>query len=782
MGNDVSKSDAIPGSDNSRLEAQIRMLSTAIEQSYNAIVLTDLAGNIVFVNEAFESISGYSREEALGKNPRILKTDHHSPDVYKELWQRISSGGVWRGEFYNRRKDGSCYWENATISPVKDSEGRIINYLAIKEDITSRKATEEKLEAAKVEAEAASRYKSEFLANMSHEIRTPLNAILGFNQILLAEEDNPDKVQKLEIIRHSGETLLGLINDILDLARIESGKLEIEELSFNPHQEFSSTIKLFFHKATEKNIQLIYFIDPAMPVEVRGDHLRIKQVLLNLLGNSLKFTPAGGRIYVEIIKSRSADSTCRLLFSVTDTGIGIPEDKKELIFEAFAQADTSITRKFGGTGLGLAISINLVKQMGGILQMESEEGKGSRFYFELELKTDKNTESLVSTVELEKFKIGIYRPETDKMSREEIIKRYLTSFGLQVKEISDLSYLEGVDTLDAFFFSCSSITKEELLPYVERLKTVPCILLAFQKENKKAAELRKYFTRIIYSPFSSLKLVDTLKEITGSRERGEEVVVEMEEKEEVSSQSFINAQVLVAEDNEINQMLMRSLLEKYGIEADIADNGLEALARLEEKKYDLILMDINMPELDGIETAKRIIEKEMIKGKAHTPIVALTAHALKGAEQKFLEAGMDDYISKPIDLEELKRVLYRYLKSEQSESSEPKATISIEAISQSLQLELSIVLKLLAGFSRNAATNLIKIEEAASAGEYEQLIQLAHTLKGSAANMRVKAIAEAAAAIESLARDAKEADYKKLIGDIREALINLEQQLKQENK
>ncbi len=335
----------------------------------------------LFRSAAFESISGYSREEALGKNPRILKTDHHHPDVYKELWQRISSGSVWRGEFYNKRKDGSCYWENAVISPVKDSEGKIINYLAIKEDITSRKITEEKLEAAKVEAEAASRYKSEFLANMSHEIRTPLNAILGFNQILLAEEDDPDKAQKLEIIRRSGETLLGLINDILDLAKIESGKLEIEELPFKPHQEFSSIAELFYQKATEKNIQLIYFIDPELPVKVRGDYLRIKQVLLNLLSNSLKFTPAGGRIYVEIIKSRGTDSTCRLLFSVTDTGIGIPQDKKELIFEAFSQADTSITRKFGGTGLGLTISINLVKQMGGILQMESEEGKGSRFYF-----------------------------------------------------------------------------------------------------------------------------------------------------------------------------------------------------------------------------------------------------------------------------------------------------------------------------------------------------------------------------------------------------------------
>ena len=775
MGNDISKSDVIPGSDNSRLEAQIRMLSTAIEQSYNAIVLTDLAGDIVFVNAAFKSISGYSREEALGKNPRILKTDYLSPDVYKKLWQTISSGGVWRGEFYNKRKDGSYYWENAVISPVKDSEGKIINYLAIKEDITSRKATEEKLNQAKAEAEAASRYKSEFLANMSHEIRTPLNAILGFNQMLLAEEDNPGKAQKLEIIRRSGKTLLGLINDILDLARIESGKLEIEELPFNPHQEFSSTIELFFQKATEKNVQLIYFIDPAMPVKVKGDDLRIKQVLLNLLSNSLKFTPAGGRIYIEIIKSWSADSTCRLLFSVTDTGIGIPQDKKELIFEAFSQADTSITRKFGGTGLGLAISINLVKQMGGILQMESEEGKGSRFYFELELKADKNTESLVSTVELEGLKIGIYRPEPDNMSREEIIKKYLTSFGLQVTEISDLSYLEGVDTPDAFFSTCAYITKEELLVHAERLKTVPCILIACQKENEKAAELGKYFTRIIYCPFSSLKLVDTLKEITGSRKRGKGVV-DMEEKEEASGPSLANAQVLVAEDNEINQMLMHSLLGKYGIEADMAGNGLEALARLKEKEYDLILMDINMPELDGIETAKRIIEEEMRRGKTHTPIVALTAHALKGAEQKFLEAGMDDYISKPIDLEELKRVLYRYLKSE------PKATISIEAISQSLQLEPSVVMKLLAGFSPNAATNLVKMEEAASAGEYEQLTLLAHTLKGSAANMRVKAIAEAAAAIESLARDAKEADYKKLIGDIRKTLMNLEQQLKQGNK
>lgn len=768
-----------------KMEAEIGRLSIAVEQSYNSIIITDLAGDIVFINKAFERITGYSREEVLKKNPRILKSDHHPPVVYEELWQTISSGGVWRGEFYNKRKDGSYYWENAVISPLKDSEGKIINYLAIKEDITSRKITEEKFKTTKTEAEAASRYKSEFLANMSHEIRTPLNAILGFNQILLAEEDNPDKAQKLEIIQRSGRTLLGLINDILDLSKIESGKLEIEELYFNPHEEFSSTVELFHQKAIEKNIVLLYFIDPKLPLKVKGDRLRIKQVLLNLVGNSLKFTPRGGSIYIEIIKSGCADSSCRLLFSVTDTGIGIPENKKALIFEAFSQADTSITRKFGGTGLGLAISINLVKQMGGSLKMESEEGKGSKFYFELELKTDKNTKSMTTAVELEGLKIGIYQPEPENWLRDEIIKKYLSSFGLEVREINDLSRVEDVDSLNAFFFTCSSITKEELLAHMERLKSVPCILIAYLNESKKAAELGKYFTRIIYCPFSGSQLADTLKEVTDSSESGSKEVIEIEEKEVASSPSLAlpsalaNAQVLVAEDNDINQMLMRSLLEKYGIEADMAGNGLEALSRLKEKDYDLILMDINMPELDGIETAKRIVEEEIRKGKTHTPIVALTAHALKGAEQKFLEAGMDDYVSKPIDLENLKRVLHKYLESERNE---PEATISIEAISQSLQLELPVIMKLLAGFKRNAAANLVKMEETASTGEYEQLTQLAHKLKGSAANMRIKPIAEAAAAIESFAQDAKEADYKKLIGDIRETLINLEQQLEQSDR
>ncbi len=384
-----------------RTEAQMRLQSAALEAAVNSVVITNAAGTIQWVNPAFCQITGYTQAEAVGRNPRVLKSGRQSPEHYAELWRTISGGQKWRGEFVNRRKDGTLYTEDVTIAPVRDETGRIAHYIAIKQDISALKQSlaelhtahaelarkNLELEAALVDARVAVEAKAAFLATMSHEIRTPMNGVIGMASLL--RETVPltaEQVDYLGIILSSGETLLTLINDILDFSKIEARHLELERIPFDLRRCLEEALQVLAPRAREKSLSLSADIDPSVPPAIVGDCGRLRQVITNLASNAVKFTAQGG-VVVAVRAEPRPDGQCRLFFRVQDSGIGIPADKLGRLFKSFSQVDSSTTRLYGGTGLGLAISQRLVGFMGGTIEVASEPGRGSVFFFDLMVPT-----------------------------------------------------------------------------------------------------------------------------------------------------------------------------------------------------------------------------------------------------------------------------------------------------------------------------------------------------------------------------------------------------------
>lgn len=375
-------------------EEQLRKLSRAVEQSPASVVITDTAGNIEYVNPRFTQITGYTFEEAIGKNPRILKSGETPLEVYKQLWDTITSGGEWRGEFHNKKKNGELYWELSSISPILDASGAISHFLAVKEEITERKRTEAALAAANAElerallnarelavaAQAANRAKSEFLTNVSHEIRTPLTTVLGFTELTLSTQLDVEQRESLQQVHTAGEMLLELLNNILDLSRIEAARLDLEQINFDLPSLLQQVMIALASRAAAKGLRFSHSLSPNTPASIVGDPTRLRQVLLNLLDNAIKYTERG-EVTLEVWLEQKSLESMLLHFAVKDTGIGIPEEKQGPIFEPFTQADGDISRKYGGTGLGLAISKKLVEKFGGELWVESKVGQGSTFHF-----------------------------------------------------------------------------------------------------------------------------------------------------------------------------------------------------------------------------------------------------------------------------------------------------------------------------------------------------------------------------------------------------------------
>ena len=363
-------------------EIQLRTLSQAVEQSGSTVVITDRNGTIEFVNPMFTRVTGYTSEEAVGQNPRLLKSGLVMEETYRDLWRTIARGEIWSGELHNRKKNGECYWEYATISPVKNKQGEITHYVAVKEDMTRRKGSEEELKRAKESAEAASRSKSEFLANMSHEIRTPMNAILGFTEILGTQLVEPRQQEYIQAILNSGKSLLTLINDILDLSKVEAGKLMLNYHDVRITQVFLEMREIFSRNFQEKGLEFILSLDPAMPEVLHLDESRLRQILLNLVGNALKFTKTG---YIKLCLScEPVDAKhVDLFFSVQDSGMGIPAAEHDLIFGPFEQPHDERRFRYGGTGLGLAISRRLAGMMKGGIEVLSAPAAGSTFFVDL---------------------------------------------------------------------------------------------------------------------------------------------------------------------------------------------------------------------------------------------------------------------------------------------------------------------------------------------------------------------------------------------------------------
>jgi signal transduction histidine kinase/CheY-like chemotaxis protein len=510
-------------------------------------------------------------------------------------------------------------------------------------------------------AQEASEAKSMFLANMSHEIRTPLNGIVGFTELLKDTGLKEEQAEFVEIIEKSSENLLEIINNILDLSKIESNKLEIEDIVFNPIDEFESAIEVYAVRASEKHIDLGCFIDPELEQPLKGDPTKIKEVLINLLSNAVKFTSSSGAINVDIRKLDSAqEGITRVRFEVQDSGIGVTGEQKARIFEAFSQADTSITRKYGGTGLGLTISARFIELMGGQLDLHSEPGEGTTFFFTIDFEeievlneSSKGTFSSINALILE---------SAHKTKRQDTyLREYLDFYGVSYtifKDKTELELLQKQVNYDLLFADYEYTKEDELEHYSELPEEL--ILLTKSYFMRKIDSMALDIFKTIYEPLNNSKLKSALEAYNNENFKAEKAKKENRKKFNAESSKF-DANVLVAEDNIINQKLIKRTLEDLGLTVDIASNGLEAFQKRKDGNYDLIFMDIQMPFLDGMEATKEILEYEKDYNQPHVPILALTANALKGDRERFLRAGLDEYTTKPLVRAEIVTLLNHFL-------------------------------------------------------------------------------------------------------------------------
>lgn len=763
---------------------QLELHSKALAATANAIVITDPQGAIQWVNPAFTRLTGYSLQEVVGKNPRILKSGMNSADFYRQMWETIRSGQVWHSEeLVNRRKDGTLYVEQMTITPVTDATGEISNYIAVKLDISERKRAQQALDAqrdfarrvmdtmgeglavldeadrfeyanpalghlvgrtpqsllhqpytallatdtrhppaesdshprryeaalrhangnviyvlvtevprrdadaggwvlaftdltkrkqieadlaqARDKAIEASRLKSEFLANMSHEIRTPLNGIIGMAGLLLDTPLTAEQREFAETIHTSSDTLLNIINEILDFSKIEAGRLELEERAFVLRACLEDTLELLAPKAASRQLELAYAIDPQTPEVVLGDETRLRQILVNLIGNAVKFTPSG-EVFVSVNQRAAGTDGLLLEFAVRDTGIGIPADRLSKLFQPFTQVDTSTTRHFGGTGLGLTISKRLAELMGGTMWVESASGSGSTFYFTLRVHEGPahlNPRPLRDLTALHDKRLLIV---DDNATSRVLLEGYATAWGM-----SYASFASGPDALNQvaahppFDLAILDMHMPRMdgMALAAALRQLPAyqelpILLLTSVVSPIPRNVPTPATAQLTKPVRMHHLAHALLDMLQPS-----VDVSPGSSPPLSTGAFDRMaeryplRILLAEDNLLNQKVALLMLERIGYQPDLAVDGRQVLSAIAQQHYDVILMDVQMPEMNGIEATQRI--RREVPPERQPYIIAMTAHALEGDRELCLRSGMNDYVSKPVRIESLYFALQR---------------------------------------------------------------------------------------------------------------------------
>ena len=605
----------------------------------------------------------------------------------------------------------------------------------------------EKLIDARAEALRASQAKEYFLSNMSHEIRTPLNAILGFVNLLIDENISNKHRSYLETILNSGESLLSIINDILDFSKLRSGEFTIEPKIFSLHDELSHTMELFVASASSKNITIVSFIDPNIPKELFADSLRIKQIVSNLLSNAVKFTPVNGVISV---KAKYNSDNNKVKISVRDNGIGISKDDKIGIFSAFTQSQDNKMQASNGTGLGLSISRQLAQHMDGDIYVRSKLNRGSTFYLEVPIEVKNIQCSDIDNVDkLHDYKIVFYFVNEENRFKLDSLMTYFNFFDLEI---------EVVNTLECNYDIAIFIDEDMPKDWIDNHDT--------NHDRKYIALMNtqndKYDNKLDIIPMTfplyCSKIKDTFSEL-----------IHPNSKLNFKKHSKVKyiGNVLVAEDNEANQELIKILLAKYGLNFDLAHNGLEALNLYKVNSYDLILMDEQMPIMDGNEAVKNILEYEKEVGLKHTPVSALTANVIKGAKERGLKSGYDSFLGKPIVIHELEKVFDKYLKRniedveddvEDNNNESFIVGLDIQVLSEELMLSLDQVNMLIKLFINKMETMLEELKISIENKDYKQISLIAHSIKGSSANFRIEFLQNTANEVEIRAKE-KDGEY-----------------------
>ncbi len=763
--------------------------------------VVDCNGVVVTWNRAMEVLTGRPATDMVGKGdyeyslafyddrrPVLIDLIRMWKPEFAEKYLSIKKDGdILRSESYHPRLGDGGLYLSGTAGLLCDASGNPAGAIEALRDITDRKQMEVKLRLAQEAAEAASKAKGDFLANMSHEIRTPMNAILGMTHLALKTELTPKQSDYLHKIQTAGTSLLGIINDILDFSKIEAGKLEMEAVPFNLEEVLDNLASLITVKAHEKEgIEVLFCADPDAPRALVGDPLRLGQVLINLSNNAVKFTEHGEIVVSTELVSRG-ERTVEIKFAVKDTGIGLTEEQKAKLFTSFSQADTSTTRKFGGTGLGLAISKRLVELMGGRIWVESAPGQGSTFCFTAA------------------FGIGREQPLTrhspppdlrdlrtlvvdDNSTSREILQGMLESFSFEVTlaasgeeglaEFEKAAPDRGYDlvVMDWKMPGIDGIETARRIKTLAGLGRMPRIILvtAYGREEIMRQAEKMGLDGFLIKPVSPSVMFDTIMQAFGQEAPRELRTDTEKELEEAAAETLAGANVLLVEDNEINQQVAMEILSGAGIRVTVAGNGQEALDRVRATTYDAVLMDVQMPVMDGHTATRKIRELEAQRPPARRlPIIAMTAHAMSGDHERSIAAGMDDHITKPIDPPRLFGTLAKWIVA-RGPAGKPAAAAPPKAIPSSGEQTLPETLpefdlaeglqrlmgnralyrKLLVNFATQYARADAEVRHALDAGDFDRVHGLVHAIKGVAGNLAAKGLQQQSVGLENLVKHA----------------------------
>jgi PAS domain S-box-containing protein len=759
--------------DISELQRQKQHLQALLENSPTAIAAMDLDDTVTAWNPAAEKLFGYTQQEAIGCNIDDLVAN--SPEVRQEAVEiNRQARELGHAHIITRRtrKDGTLVDVEVLVAPVVLS-GEFHGFYGIYHDIGE-------LVRARRQAEEATQAKSAFLATMSHEIRTPMNAVIGMTELLLDTPLTSEQHRFAEVIRTSGDSLLTIIDDILDFSKIEAGALELEHQPFGLRDCVESALDIVAASAAARRLDLACLVDPNAPPALVGDSTRLRQILVNLLTNAVKFTDEGEVVLsVACERSSSGDGLFLLRFAVRDTGIGIPAERMDRLFQSFSQVDASTTRRYGGTGLGLAISKRLSEMMGGTMWAESRVGTGSTFHFTVTL------EGAPSPIELTRHPAELAGKRVlvvdDHAANREVVRRQCAAWGMMARDTgSPNEALAWVRRGDPFDIAVLDMQMPEvdglaLACEIRRSRTareLPLVLLTSLGRRKEDLEADVEFAAYLTKPIKASALYNALVAVFGGRVE-EPSASAPEEAISAGAEERPPLRILLAEDNEVNRKLALLVLEKLGYSADVAVNGMEALDALRRGRYDVVLMDVEMPVMDGLEAARRI-HREW-PGGARPRIVAMTANAMQGDRETCLAAGMDDYLSKPIRPHELAAALARGARV--PAGADLHLDLSALGHLEATMGEPALAAELVDTFLREAPSLLTTLRSADWAEQAEELRRAAHTLKSNARIFGATALADLCQTLETSAKDGTLDDPAELVGRIEDEFARVERAL-----